>query len=101
MNYFVIGDEDTVLGFGLVGVKGSTVRNKDEARAAFQSALSEKDTGIVIITEQIAELIRPLVDRYLFTERFPLIVEIPDREGPLSGKPNIREMVNEAIGIKL
>lgn len=101
MNYFVIGDEDTVLGFGLVGVKGTAVQNKGEARAAFQSALADKDTGIIIITERIAELIRPLVDRYLFTERFPLIVEIPDREGPVAGKPNIREIVNEAIGIRL
>jgi vacuolar-type H+-ATPase subunit F/Vma7 len=41
------------------------------------------------------------VDRYLFTEMFPLIVEIPDRKGPLAGKPGIREMVNIAIGIKL
>jgi V/A-type H+-transporting ATPase subunit F len=101
MNYVVIGDEDTVLGFGLVGVKGMIVRNKEEAGNAFQTALSDKDTGIVIITERIAELIRPLVDKYLFTERFPLIVEIPDREGPVEGKLTIREMVNEAIGIKL
>ncbi|MBN2533210.1 MAG: V-type ATP synthase subunit F [Spirochaetales bacterium] len=101
MNYFVIGDEDTVLGFGLVGVKGSTVQDKEQAEEAFRTALEDKDTGIIIITERIAELIRHLVDRYLFTERFPLIVEIPDREGPVTGKPNIREMVNVAIGIKL
>ena len=101
MNYFVIGDEDTVLGFGLVGVKGKTVHSGDEAKAAFEGALSEQDTGIIIITERIADLIRPMVDRYLFSERFPLIVEIPDREGPVKGKPGIRKMVNEAIGINL
>jgi len=101
MNYFVIGDEDTVLGFGLVGVKGMTARTKADADAAFQKALGDPETGIIIITERIADLIRPLVDKYLFTERFPLIVEIPDREGPVQGKPGIREMVNRAIGIKL
>jgi V/A-type H+-transporting ATPase subunit F len=101
MNYFVIGDEDTVLGFGLVGVKGITVQKQEEAKEAFETALADKDTGIVIITERIAELIRPLVDKYLFTERFPLIVEIPDREGPVAGKLKLREMVNAAIGIKL
>ncbi|MBN2440465.1 MAG: V-type ATP synthase subunit F [Spirochaetales bacterium] len=101
MNYFVIGNEDTVLGFGLVGVKGITVRSKDEAEQAFHKALSDQETGIIIISERIADLIRPLVDKYLFTEKFPLIVEIPDREGPMEGKPGIREMVNEAIGIKL
>ena len=101
MKYFVIGDEDTVLGFGLVGVKGLIVHNAEEAKGAFQKALSEDNTGIIIITEQIADMIRHLVDKYLFTERFPLIVEIPDREGRLEGRPGIREMVNEAMGIKL
>ena len=101
MKYFVIGDEDTVLGFGMVGVKGAVVRNRDGASDAFREALADSDIGIIIITERIAELIRPLVDRFLFTEKFPLIVEIPDREGPVSGRPGIQEMVNTAIGIKL
>jgi V/A-type H+-transporting ATPase subunit F len=101
MKYYVIGDEDTVLGFGMVGVKGQTVRTASEAEAAFGDALADADVGILIITERTAELIRHLVDRYLFAEKFPLIVEIPDRRGPVTGRPNIREMVNEAIGIKL
>ena len=101
MRYFIIGDEDTVLGFGLVGVHGQSARNSEEAQRAFNLALEDKDVGIIIITERVAELIRPLVDRYVFTQSFPLIVEIPDRHGPLAGKPGIREMANQAIGIKL
>ena len=31
----------------------------------------------------------------------PLIVEVPDRPGPLEGRPSLREMVNQAIGINL
>ena len=38
MKYFVIGDEDTVLGFGMVGVKGTAVRKQSEAEDAFDSA---------------------------------------------------------------
>ncbi len=90
-----------MLGFGMVGVQGKIVRNAGQAEVAFKSVLDDTDIGIVIITERIAELIRPMVDRYIFAERFPLIVEIPDREGRISGKLGIREMVNEAIGIKL
>ena len=101
MKYFIIGDEDAVLGFGMVGVQGQTAGNPDEAEGAFKTALKDKEVGIIIITERIAELIRPLVDRYIFTQTFPLIVEIPDRRGRITGKPGIREMVNEAIGIKL
>ena len=101
MKYFVIGDEDTVLGFGMVGVQGAIVRTPQSAAEAFRKTLEDRDVGIIIITERIAELIRPQVDRYIFSEQFPLIVEIPDREGKLTGRPAIREMVNAAIGIKL
>lgn len=101
MNYFMIGDEDAVLGFGMVGVQGRSVRTPQEAEAAFKSALENREIGIVIITERIAELIRPLVDDYVFTEEFPLIVEIPDRTGRMEGRVELREMVNRAIGITL
>lgn len=101
MKYFILGDEDAVLGFNMVGVSGRSVKNQKEAELAFKSALDDKEVGIVIITERIAELIRPLVDEYIFTAKFPLIIEIPDREGPVTGRPTLREMVNEAIGIKL
>jgi V/A-type H+-transporting ATPase subunit F len=101
MRYFIIGDEDAVLGFGLVGVQGQAAATPEEAQRAFSLALEDKDIGIVIITERVAELIRPQVDRYVFTQSFPLIVEVPDRLGPVAGRASIREMVNQAIGIKL
>jgi V/A-type H+-transporting ATPase subunit F len=101
MRYFIIGDEDAVLGFGLVGVEGKAAQNAEQAQEVFSAVLEQSDIGIIIITERIADLIRPQVDRFIFTRNFPLIVEIPDRLGPLEGKPGIREMVNHAIGIKL
>ncbi|MBN2351195.1 MAG: V-type ATP synthase subunit F [Spirochaetales bacterium] len=101
MNYYIIGDEDAVLGFRLVGVRGAAVTNREQAERAFHAALENEQNGILIITERVAELIRPLVDRFLFREKFPLIVEVQDRLGPLEGKKDLRGMVNEAIGIKL
>ncbi len=101
MKYSIIGDEDAVLGFEMVGVSGRTARNPDEARQAFQAVLEDKDVGIIIITEPVADMIRPLVDQYLFGESFPLIVEIPDRKGRQPGRPGIGELVNAAIGIRL
>jgi V/A-type H+-transporting ATPase subunit F len=101
MKYYIIGDEDAVLGFGMVGVQGKVVQSQGEAESAFRHVLEDSEVGIIIITERVAQLIRTAVDRYLFRERFPLIVEIPDRLGPVSGRVGIREMVNAAIGIKL
>ena len=101
MKYFIIGDEDAVLGFDMVGVQGGIAGSASDAEEIFKKVLEDRNIGIILITERIAELIRPLVDRFIFTEEFPLIVEIPDRRGKIEGKASIREMVNAAIGIKL
>lgn len=101
MHYFVVGDEDTVLGLGLVGVPGRVVGDADEARAAFHDAIQDGEAGIVIITERVADSIRELVDSYLLTEDFPLILEVPDRSGHDESRPGLREVVNQAIGISV
>ncbi len=101
MKYFVIGDENTVLGFSIAGVGGQVVQSKEQAQRAFEEALKDESIGIIIVTERTADLIRSIVNRYTFVERFPLLVEIPDREGPKADRPGIRDMVTAAIGIKL
>ncbi|MBI9105584.1 MAG: V-type ATP synthase subunit F [Spirochaetales bacterium] len=101
MNYFIIGDEDTVLGFELAGVSGASVDSISEAETAFTSALEDRNNGIIIITEGAADLIRDKVDQYLFSAAFPLIVEIPGSGGAKAGHKDLRTLVNEAIGIKL
>ncbi len=99
MDYFVIGDADTVLGFSLVGVSGMSATNEAEARDAWEKALEGHHTGIIVITSDVAGMIRSTVDKYLFTESFPLVVEIP---APHGGKTrDIRALVNEAIGVSL
>jgi V/A-type H+-transporting ATPase subunit F len=101
MKYALIGDEDAVLGFGIVGVQGIVALDAQQARQAFHDLLEDKDVSIIIMTEGVAHMIRDLVDQYQLTVSFPLIVEIPDRRGPKKDGPGIKEMVNAAIGIKL
>lgn len=101
MEYFVIGDEDTVLGFGMVGVRGRHVNNERGAHAALDEALEDTEVGVLIITERVAEMVRQRVDTLLFSEDFPLVVEIPDRGGRMPERPTLRRMVNDAIGINV
>ncbi len=101
MKYFIIGDEDSVLGFGMVGVEGQSVETAEEADRAFNAVLQDNSVGVLIITEVCADMIREKVDTYLFSEQFPLIVEVPDKNGKSPGRPGLRQMVNEAIGISL
>ena len=99
MEYFVIGDSDTVLGFSLVGVNGIAVSTEAEAMAAWDKALEDKEHAVIIITSAAAGMIRSTVDRFLFSETFPLVVEIPSPGGEKG--PDLRELVNEAIGVSL
>lgn len=99
MKYYVIGDEDTVLGFSLVGLSGQAVHDEAEARDAWAKALDDKSNAVIIITEKAADLIRETVDRYLFSESFPLVVEIPNPGESFSR--DLRVLVNEAIGVSI
>lgn len=101
MKYFVIGDQDTVLGFSLAGVEGRSVKTKEQTKKAFDDTIADTSIGIIIITEKIASFIKSDIDAYLFKRDFPLIVEIPDREGPSVDRLKLRDTVNAAIGIKL
>lgn len=99
MEYFVIGDEDTVLGFSLVGVSGIACSSQEDVKAAWSKATEDKEHGVIIITDDCASAIRDTVDRYLFTMSFPLVVEIPSRTS--KGGTDLRELVNEAIGVSI
>ncbi|HDQ45260.1 MAG TPA: Vacuolar H+transporting two-sector ATPase F subunit [bacterium] len=101
MRFFVIGDAETVLGFSLVGIRGRVVATPDETREALSDAFRTEGLGIIILTERVAEPVRSEVNRYLYTTRFPLIIEIPDRLGPLKGRRSIRDMIRSAVGVHL
>ena len=100
MRTIVIADEDTVLGFSLAGVKGVIVSTPEETRKAFESITRQNDVGIVVLTERIAQQIRELVDKWVIGGGQPLIVEIPDSQGPLEERRTPHEFVKSAIGVK-
>jgi V/A-type H+-transporting ATPase subunit F len=100
-HFYVIGDESTVSGFGLAGVEGQVVETVDEARAALKKAFSSPDVGVIIIPERLAEGMRADVEAYIFGRSFPLVVESPDRNGPMEGRVSIQRMVRAAVGISV
>jgi V/A-type H+-transporting ATPase subunit F len=101
MKFYVIGDRQTVLGFRLVGIEGTDVEDRDQALAALRTAVSEKDIGIVLITEKVAGKMRDEVDARLYGMGFPLVLEIPDSAGPSPDRLAIEELVRKAIGISI
>ena len=101
MRILVIADEDTVIGFSLAGVQGIIVTTEEETRKAFDQVTQEQeDVGILLLTERVAQMIRQKVDNWIVGGGQPLIVEIPDSQGPLEGRRTPHEFVKSAIGVK-
>lgn len=101
MKILVIGSQEAVLGFSLVGVHGRGVSTAEEADQAMTEALSTPDTGIILVTENVAELIEARMDQLKLRSTVPLVVEIPGPEGVRADRPSLNEMVLRAIGIRL
>lgn len=103
MKLSVIGDFDTVTGFRLAGIKDAyEVEEPAEAVDLLKDIIKNEEIGIIIITEKIADSIRDET-KELFEGRItPLMVEIPDKNGPIEKKKDpIKELIRRAVGVEV
>lgn len=101
MKILVIGHPDAVLGFSLAGVSGRVATNADQANEALDDAQASKDIGIVLVTQDVAEMIHARMDYLKLRSTIPLVIEIPSRGGVPEGQASLGDIVLRAIGIKL
>ncbi len=101
MKVLVIGNPEAVLGFSLAGVEGQVVTSAEEVNQALDDALSAKDIGIILITQDASELIGARMEFLKLHSTVPLVVEIPSPQGVLPGQPTLSEVVLRSIGIKI
>lgn len=100
MSIFVIGDRDTVLGMGLVGVEGATVQSVAQARTTLDKTLSQPHWKIILITRQWAAQMQAELDQLKMTTLEPVIVEIPGSQLEPPGQ-SLRKSVEALVGIRL
>jgi V/A-type H+-transporting ATPase subunit F len=62
-------------------------------------ARADPGVGVVLITERVAREIRPEVDAIRREGRPPLVLEIPDLQGPLPGGQPLLERLRALMGI--
>lgn len=102
MRMFLISDNvDTLTGMRLAGIDGVVVHEKQEIKQALDEVLSQKDIGIILMTEKLGKEIPEIVDDIKSNRTFPLLLEIPDRHGSGRRPDFITAYINEAIGIKI
>jgi len=101
MRYFVIADEDTVLGFAFAGIDGAAVQTPDQARRVFREKAADESIGVIIMTEQAAETVGDEITQYLYHAVRPVVVRIPGPAGPSPQRRSLQQLIQEAVGIKL
>jgi V/A-type H+-transporting ATPase subunit F len=101
MKVFVIGHPEAVLGFSLVGLPGRLAASAVEANQALDAALADPEVGIILVTNEVAELIEPRMDQLKLRSNVPLVVKIPGPAGVSPDQPSLNELVFRAIGVKI
>jgi len=101
MKLLVIGNQDAVWGFALAGVRGQIVTTAEELNRALDAVLADEEIGIVLVTEDAADLARRRVDMLRVRSTIPLVVEIPGPEGPRPDQPPLSEVIRRTIGVRI
>lgn len=102
MRTLLISDNtDTQIGLRLAGIDGVVLHEKEEILRELNKAISDKDIGIIIITEKIMEKVSDEITNIKLERSIPLITVIPDRHGSKERGNYITKYIREAIGIKI
>lgn len=102
MKYFAISDNvDTITGLRLAGIKGVIVHERTEVIEALESAVDDRDVGIIIMTELLAEMLQEEVKKIRLDATKPIITIIPDRHGERRRPDYITSYIKESIGLKI
>jgi vacuolar-type H+-ATPase subunit F/Vma7 len=99
---FVIGDNNMITGFQLVGVEGVQVNSTDEAKQALESVLARGNVAVVIVSQAFSTqpAMREAIDKIRRERTKPLIVEIPGSRGT-TGETRISHLLSKTLGVRL
>lgn len=99
---FVIGDNDMITGFRLVGVEGAEAASVDEAGQALDKALARTDLAILIISEEFSTQpqLRERIEKIRRERREPLIVEVPGSKGKPT-ETRMSDLISKTLGVRI
>jgi V/A-type H+-transporting ATPase subunit F len=94
----VIGEEDLIRGYGLLGLELFPAKDSEEGRRILQQLKDDKEFGIIFITESIAQSFAADVAEW-GSRPLPSIVYIPGTAGNEGfALERIRRIVERAVG---
>jgi vacuolar-type H+-ATPase subunit F/Vma7 len=97
----LLADKDTATYFKIGGLQDVfTIDDVEEARTRLLELSNSKEYTVVAITQRIIEDIKPTIIE-LLEQEYPIIISIPDREGPIATKTElIGDLIQQKTGIE-
>ncbi|SNX53439.1 V-type ATP synthase subunit F [Thermoanaerobacterium sp. RBIITD] len=99
--YLLSDNTDTLTGMRLAGIEGIVLHERDEVLKELKRLISDKNIGIILITELLSSKIQDVIKEIRLKRTVPIIVEIPDRHGSRMPQDFITRYIRESIGIKM
>lgn len=97
----VIGEEDLIRGFGLIGLELFPVANGQEARNLLVELKDDRNYGVIFITESIAQGFTGEIEEW-GSRPLPCITYIPGVAGSEGyASERIRRIVEKAVGVDI
>ncbi|RLI11261.1 hypothetical protein DRO35_05330 [Candidatus Bathyarchaeota archaeon] len=78
MKGYIIGNKDFTLGFRLIGIKGITVLNSDEALKILKEIVKKEGSTLIFISEKLSSQIQDELDE-IRSQSDALIIEVPGK----------------------
>ena len=101
MRLAALCENDTAVGMRLAGVNDLFIPNGNTLDL-WNKITERDDIGILFITEKIAEDLGKYLKEYRIGNNIPIIVEIPDKKGRISGHVDfVSHLIKKAVGIEV
>ncbi|MCP8319946.1 MAG: vacuolar H+transporting two-sector ATPase F subunit [archaeon] len=82
MRVIALGKKSFVTGFRLVGMPGIEVKTSDEALKEIMKIAKDRETGLILVSDDIAKPIRQKIINLKTKQPLPLIYELPAPGAP-------------------
>ena len=98
MKLFVLGNEDAVLGFSLVGLEGFSTEDPATALQKLEEVAARPEVGLILITAGLASRLEKRLLEMEQNTAAPIVLQVPAPGEPLDRTP-IPDLVRRALGV--
>lgn len=99
--FHIIGDQDTVLGYGFAGVTGDVVNTPEEARKAFLRQTGRGEAGVLLLTEAVESMLAEEVRVHRLSAQPPYLAVVQGIWATPGKRRTLESMIAEAVGVRI